>query len=258
MLIITLEYQSLNVEAKTNLSRQKVIIVDVVLYDFRDRYTSRIKQNLEDIQKQNDGNVRFNFYDSKGNQVIQDEIINKISTSTQDALLVNLVDIGATQSIIDQFKQRGVPVIFLNKDSIAVKSIKSNKKEHNLGGNENEENILVDLWNNNRTAIDTNNNGVLQYIILRDSQESISTQERMESVISTLEGAGIQTTELVQCIANWNRELAKENVNILFLIYGSNIETIITSDDEAARGNVINLSLNKLEKPIINIQKIRF
>lgn len=78
MLIIILEYQVINASAKISLSSQKVTIVDVVLYDFKDKYTSRIKQNLEDIQKQNKGKVRFNFYDSKGSQVIQDEIFNKL------------------------------------------------------------------------------------------------------------------------------------------------------------------------------------
>lgn len=157
---------------------------------------------------------------------------------------MNLVDIGATQGITNQFKQRGIPVIFLNKDSIAVESIKSHKKDYNVETNENEENILLNLWNNNRTAIDTNNNGVLQYVMLRNSQDSAGTQEKMDSVISTLEEAGIQTAELAQGIANWNRELAKDNVNILFSIYGSNIETIITSDDEAARGAIDALQIH--------------
>lgn len=238
MFIIILDYQIPNVKAETNLSRQEIRIIDVVLYDFRDSRTTQIKQNIENIQKQNEGKVRFNFYDSKGNQEIQNEIVSKLLTSNQNALLVSLVDSEAAQSITVQFKQREVPVIFLNEDSVEMESIKSSKKDYKVKTNENEENSLVNLWKNNRTAIDTNNNGILQYVMLRNSQDSAKAQEKMESIILTLEEAGIETAELAQGIANWNRELAKENVNILFLVYGSNIEVILTNSDEAAMGAI--------------------
>lgn len=73
------EYSIRKVNAQTSGLRQNPVIVDVVLYDFGDKYISLVRQSLEDIEKQNGGKVKFNFYDSKGNQAIQNEILDNLS-----------------------------------------------------------------------------------------------------------------------------------------------------------------------------------
>lgn len=231
------------VNASMNLSRQKPAIVDVVLYDFQDKYISLVRESLENIQKQNVDKIRFNFYDSKGNQATQNEILSKISASNQDFLLVNLVDTNATQEVIERFRQRGIPIIFFNREPVSLESIKSYEKAYYVGTNARDAgtlqgNILINLWNNNRIAIDKNNNGILQYVILRGQQTNIEAQERTESVISRLENSGIKTEQLAQSIANWNRALARDSINSLFLRYNANIEAIIANNDEMAIGAI--------------------
>lgn len=79
MFSLALEYNVRKVNAQTSRLRQSPVIVDVVLYDFGDNYISLVKQSLEDIEKQNVEKVKFNIYDSKGNQAIQNEILDNLS-----------------------------------------------------------------------------------------------------------------------------------------------------------------------------------
>lgn len=46
-------------------SKDRPINVAVLLYSFDDIYISLIRQNLEEIQKENEGKIKFTFYDGK-------------------------------------------------------------------------------------------------------------------------------------------------------------------------------------------------
>lgn len=242
--ISEMPYRCIEVKGEENLFIQNhATVVDVVLYDFKDKYISLVKQNLEEIQNQNKGKVKFNFYDSKGNQAIQNEILSNLENNVQDILLINLVDTKATQEVIDRFKQRGIPIIFFNREPLSTEAIKSYEKAYYVGTNAKEAGnvqgqILVNLWNNKRTSIDINNNGVLQYAILRGPQNNIEAQERTEFSIKALEKAGIPIAQIASTIGNWERDLARTNISALFLQYNNRIEAIIANNDEMAIGAI--------------------
>ena len=243
MFAIISEYFAEKPNAKMNLVRQKPVTVDVVLYDFKDKFISLVRQNLENIQKQNEGKVKFNFYDSKGNQATQNEIMSNLAASNQDILFVNLVDTKSTAEVIERFRQKQIPIIFFNREPVPVESIKAYEKAYYVGTDAKEAGmlqgkIIIDLWNNNRSAIDKNNDEVLQYIMLQGQQTSIEAQERTESVILTINKAGIKTERLALSIANWDRELAKASISSLFLQLSNKIEAIIANNDEMAIGAI--------------------
>ena len=56
-----------------------------------DPYISNVKKSLEDIQKENENKVEFTFFDAKGNQVIQNESIDKALNKDFDLFVVNPV-----------------------------------------------------------------------------------------------------------------------------------------------------------------------
>ena len=232
------------VNAKPNLFRETPIAVGVVLYNFEDKFISLVRQSLEDIQKQNPGKVEFKFFDGKGNQAIQNEVIsNVINTERVDFLLVNLVNTQDTQQTIDIVKDKNIPVVFFNREPVAIEPIKAYNKSYYVGTNAKEAgalqgNILINLWNNDREFIDKNNDGILQYIMLQGERSSIEAQERTQYSISTINNAGIKTEQLVLNISNWRRDLAKEAINSLFLRYSTQIEAIIANNDEMAIGAV--------------------
>lgn len=235
---------SKKVNAQINLFRQRPIAIDVVLYNFEDKFISLVRQGLEDIQKQNAGKVEFKFFDGKGNQAIQNEVIdNIIKNERVDLLLINLVNTQATQQSIDIVKSKNIPVVFFNREPVAIEPIKAYKKSYYVGTNAKEAgvlqgNILINLWNNDRKFIDKNNDGILQYIMLQGERSSIEAQERTQYSISTIKDAGIKTEQLALNISNWRRDLAKDAINSLFLQYSTRIEAIIANNDEMAIGAV--------------------
>ena len=70
------------------------INVGVVFYRFDDPYVVSLKQSLENIQEKNEGKVKFSFYDSKNDKVIQNQNINTLLESGNvDVLILSLVDL---------------------------------------------------------------------------------------------------------------------------------------------------------------------
>lgn len=238
------QYDVRKINAQTTESRQKPVIIDVVLYNFEDKFISLVRQNLEDIQKQNEGKVTFKFYDGKGNQAIQNEVIDSIVKNDRfDILLVNLVNTQATEQVINMAKARDIPIVFFNREPVALEPIKAYKKSYYVGTNSKEAGalqaqILISLWNNNKQSIDKNNDGILQYIMLQGERSSIEAQERTQFSISTINSAGIKTEQLAISVSDWRRDLAKEAVNQLFLQYSNRVEAIIANNDEMAIGAI--------------------
>ena len=238
---------SKKVDAQVNLSRQRPIAVGVVLYNFEDIFISLVRESLEEIQKQNTGQVEFKFFDGKGNQAIQNEVIsNVINNERVDFLLVNLVNTQDTQQVINMVRSKNIPVIFFNREPVAIEPIKAYQKSYYVGTNAKEAgmlqgDILINLWNNDKKLIDKNNDGILQYIMLQGERSSIEAQERTQYSISAINNAGIITEQLALSIGNWRRDLAKDAINSLFLQYSTRIEAIIANNDEMAIGAVESL-----------------
>lgn len=244
MISFIYQHDMRKVKAQTSELRQKPVIIDVVLYNFEDRFISLVRQNLEDIQKQNEGKVIFKFFDGKGNQAIQNEVIDNIFKNDRfDILLVNLVNTQATEQVINKAKTRDIPVVFFNREPVALEPIKAYKKSFYVGTNAREAGslqgqILINLWNNNKQSIDKNNDGILQYIMLQGERSSIEAQERTQYSISTINNAGIKTEQLALSVSDWRRDLAKESIKDLFLQYNNRIEAIIANNDEMAIGAI--------------------
>ena len=220
--------------------------VDVLIFNFNDLYLSTVKQSLENIQKENENAVNFVFYDAKNNQAIQNETIdNLINKGNVNLLLLNLVDIReeTIKDIIDKVKPKNIPIIFFNTEPKNINIIKSYPKSIIITTNAKESGILqgkilVDLWNNNKEAMDKNKDNILQYIMLQGQLNNESTIARTKYSISTINEAGIKTQALASTTGNWSQEAGRVAIESLFLKYSNNIEAIIANNDAMAIGAV--------------------
>lgn len=262
------EYNTKQVYAQmTSGVRQKPVNISVVVYNEEDVFISLIRQSLEEIQKQNEGKVIFKFFNGQGNQAIQSQVIDEIiKRESPDILLVNLVNIQATQEVLNLISgKKDIPVVFFNREPISIDPVKAYKKAFYVGRNSKEAGrfqgeILVDLWNNDRSFIDKNNNGILEYIMLQGERASIESQERTEYSVSTIEKAGIKTNQIATSICSWRRDLARDAVNSLLLSYSTQIDAIIANNDEMAIGAIEalqNYGFNKGDKaktiPVVGV-----
>jgi methyl-galactoside transport system substrate-binding protein len=221
----------------------KPVKIGVLLIDFTDDYISLLRQDLEEIQRKNEGKVEFTFLDSKGSSAIENDNINTLLKNHVDAILLNIIDVKAAPAVINKMKEANIPIILFNREPLATESIKSYKKAYYVGTDAKEAGILqakilIDKWNTDRASIDKNGDGVMQYIMLKGDKDNLEQIARTKYSILTINNAGIKTAELVSAYANWNRELAKDAILSFFLKYGNGIEVIIANDDTMAQGAI--------------------
>ena len=243
VILISCNQNIISTSSKAGFRRP--VKVGVVLHTF-DPYMSLIRQNLEEIQKENSGNVEFTFLDSKDNEAIQSENIDRLLQDNVDLLLLNLVNVkeNTVEAAISNIKQKNIPVIlFFSLEPARMNAVKAYEKVFVVSSDFQqsgtlEGNILVDLWNSNKAAIDKNGDNIIQYIMLQGPRNNEQSEARTKYSILAINNAGIKTEELASQVCNWDREVAKNSIEVLFLRYDGEIEAIIANNDAMAIGAI--------------------
>jgi ABC-type sugar transport system, periplasmic component len=220
----------------------------ILLYSFDDLYMNSLKQKLENFQNTKN-NINFTFFNSKDNQAIQNEILDTLFKGDYNLLMLYLINPSKDQlsDIINRASSKNISLIFfdINPSDTIIDSYSkaafflTNSKE--LGNLQGE--ILVNEWNKNKNILDKNNDNVMQYIILKGISSSKISEERTNSVIAKLKNSGINIQELAAVNAFWDKEIAEDSINSLFLQYDGTIEAIISNNDAMAIG-----AINSLQK----------
>ncbi|MDR3597457.1 galactose ABC transporter substrate-binding protein [Clostridium sp.] len=224
-------------------AQAKPIKAAVFLLDFTDDFISLIGKNLEDIQKENPDKVVYTFYDGKSNQDIQNKQIDKVLEEGTDLILLNIVNRGESQAVINKIKETNIPVILFNREPLTPTPIQSYNKALYIGTDSEQIGMLqgkmiVDVWDTSKKYIDKNNDGIMQYIMLEGESDNQEAILRTKYSVSTIEGAGIKTDQLALRVCDWLEDLAYEAMKSLFLKYGTQIEVIIANDDTMAIGAI--------------------
>ena len=223
-------------------SKGDKVKVGVCLYKFDDTYISTVRQSLEKIQSENPDKVEFTFYDGKGDQATQNDSIDTLLQKDVDLLLVNLVDTGAAPTVIDKIKTAEKPVVLFNREPSAD-SIKAYDKAIFVGTNAKEAGvmqgeILSKVWEKDKTAIDKNGDGVLQYVMLKGEPDNPEAVARTQYSVSTLNDKGVKTEELALQVCNWDQALAQNATEAWFSKFGDKIEAVIANNDGMAQGAI--------------------
>lgn len=243
--LIIVTFINNNIRTSAQVTPEKLVKAAVVLNSFDDLYISLVQQNLEEIQKKNQDKIEFTFYDGKRDQTVQNQIINSVLNNNFDILLANLVDlsINTVDPIINKFKERNIPIVLFNVVPFVTNSIKSYNKALIISTNAEqsgilEGNILVDEWKNNRKSIDTNQDNILQYVMLRDKKNDTLTVGRTKYSVQSINAAGIKTQELALLVSDGSQESTRNALESFFIATGGKIEAIIANDDTIAIGAI--------------------
>lgn len=234
----------ITVNASQILNKGKPINVAVLLYSFDDIYISLIRKNLEEIQKEHEGEIKFTFYDGKNDQSVQNASIDTLLRKRGvDLFLVNLVTTRSTREVVDKVKQFNIPIVLFSREPASIESIKSYNKCCYVGTRVEEAGLLQgeiisNLWIEKKSSVDKNKDNILQYIMLMGQENNLDAVKEIEYPILKVNNSGIKTQELALKACNWNEEEAKEIVKSLFLQYGNRIETIFANNDPMAIGAV--------------------
>lgn len=213
----------------------------------------------EDIQayQTEDMNITVMVKNAAGSQRTQDNLVGDLIDSGCDVLLINLVDRAAGSNIIDLATARDIPVIFFNREPVHEDLMRgenlyyvgSNAKESGVMQGELAAQIIKD-----NPDVDRNKDGKIQFVVLQGESGHQDKIVRTENAVATLEENGVELDKLSYSIANWSRAQGMARMSQLITQYGSEIEMVLSNNDDMALGAVDaydQTNMTEASRPII-------
>jgi methyl-galactoside transport system substrate-binding protein len=233
--------------ASPDLPTQKPIKAAVFSNNLNALLASEAKKSLEAVQKENENKIEFTFFESKGNQSIEKENIDKALNSSFDLFVINPVS-GKVEEIEDSLNKivrANIPLILYLPQPIQslTNIISSYGKAIIIAGDVEqsgtlEGKILADAWNANKETMDKNKDNIMQYVMLQGPSNNGATIARTKYSIRALNEAGIKTQQLLSTVCNWDKECGKITIESAFLTLDDKIEAIISNNDDMAIGAI--------------------
>jgi methyl-galactoside transport system substrate-binding protein len=166
-----------------------------------------------------------------------------MENNSAELLLLNIVDTKNSYEVINRIKDFNIPVVLFNREPLNIDSVQSYNKAIFVGTNASQAgilqgNIIINEWNKNKAVMDIDGDNILEYIMLIGENDNKEAIARTQYSISTINDAGIQTNELESTVCNWDRQLARDKFEQIYLYYGNKIEAVISNNDEMAIGAI--------------------
>ena len=199
----------------------------------------------EESQK---ASAKIDFADGQDDQNTQNSQIDEFIANGVNVLIVNPVDRMSSQPIIDKAKAANIPVVFINREP-SLEMLSTYDKAYYIGAKAEESGTqsgqLIAEYFKSHPEADKNKDGKLQYILLRGQNGHQDMILRSKYSIEAIKESGIETVELANAIANWDKLQAMTIANAFIMSIGAeNIEAIIANNDEMALGAVEALKAN--------------
>jgi methyl-galactoside transport system substrate-binding protein len=215
--------------------------IGVAIYKFDDTFMSYTRNAIEQNAQ---GKAVVTTVDSQNAQPTQNDQVDQFISKKMKAIAINPVDRTAAGAIIDKAKTGNVPVVFFNREPFAEDMAKWNQvyyvgaKAEESGTMQGE--IAAEYWKANPGA-DKNNDGVLQYIMLKGEPGHQDAELRTEFSIKAVTAAGIKVELLAEDTAMWDRPRAVEKMDAFWARFGDRIEVVFCNNDDMALGVIESL-----------------
>ena len=233
--------------------------ISVFYYTYSDTYISSVRSSMDKLLTEK--GVKFQNYDANGNQTTQTEQVTTALAKGSKLLVINVVDTGsndAAQNIINQAKEKNVPVIFFNR-SVEESVVSSYDKcvfvgtDYEMAGHMQGE-MIGKYLTDNFDAVDLNGDGKISYVMFKGQEgnmEAIArTQYGVEDANKVLKAAGKPELEfydssnsnkyLVDQNGQWSSAAATDYMSTILAQYSvannNMVELVIANNDEMALG----------------------
>lgn len=246
-------------------SGRKDADVHVFYYTYSDTYISSVRTALDKALE--GASISYQDYDGNSNQTTQTEQIQTAITKGAKLILVNIVNTGsddAANGIVSLAKEKGIPVIFFNRE-VSDAVIKSYDKCAFIGTRAEEAGklqgeMIGEYLRDNFDAVDLNKDGKISYIMFKGEEgnnEAIyRTQFSVEEANKILTASGRQQLEfydksnpnkyLVDKNGQWSAAAANEYMTTALTSYNEQnknmIELVIANNDGMAQGAITALN----------------
>ncbi len=236
------------------------IVIGANIYNFQDNFMNgAMKPVLESYAAEK--GVEIQIVDSEGQQAILNNQIDIFITRGVNVLAINLVDPASAESVIEKAKRADIPLILFNKEG-SKEAMSTYDKVWYVGTDSAESGIIqgqmmVADWNAGVIA-DKNNDGVLQYVMLKGEPGHPDAEARTRESVKAFTDAGIQVQQLaLEADQNWSTQHGNDKTAAwLTSSFGSDIEVIIANNDGMAFGAITAMKAAGVRLPIYGVDAL--
>lgn len=222
------------------------IRIGISLYRGDDTFINNIRYELEakakEYEQETGIKVTLDIQDAKGSQNTQNNQVERFISLGCDVLCINPVDRMDASVIIDKAMTAEVPVVFFNRQPVEEDMNRWDKLYY-IGVDAKETatlqgQMVVDLYRKRPSAIDTNGDGVVSYVLLEGESSHQDALIRTEWSIKTLKDGGVPIEKITGGIANWERSQASALMEQWLNEYPDTIELVVSNNDDMALGAI--------------------
>lgn len=211
---------------------------DTFINSLSSSLTASIRLREQDGEKK----ISFNIVGAKSDQNYQNTLIDRMLQQNYDVLCINMVDRTMSAPIISKCKAANVPIVFFNREPVA-EDIASWDKLYYVGTSAVDSahlqgQMLLDLLKEDFTAVDKNNDGKIQYVMLEGEPGHQDTLYRTDCSVAVLTEAGINMDKIVSDSANWEFTTAYNKMRAWLEEFGPKIEVVLANNDDMALGAI--------------------
>lgn len=213
----------------------------VFAYDGKDAFVSEIMVTLQNLC--HDEGVNMQLFDSAGEQVKQLEQLSDGFAGKFDAMAVNLVDPKTAGYVIEQAKDKKMPVIFFNREP-DERILKSYSKAYYVGSSAKESGMLqgkmLCSYLKQHSEVDRNKDGTINLVMLSGPASHQDSQPRTDAVLDELNAHGIRYKVSSFCRGDWSRQSGLRCIDDAIKRQHSadGIEAVISNNDSMALGAI--------------------
>ncbi|WP_075270754.1 galactose/glucose ABC transporter substrate-binding protein MglB [Pasteurella multocida] len=233
--------------------------IGVTIYKYDDNFMSLMRKEINKEAEQFK-DIELLMNDSQNAQAVQNDQVDGLISKGVKALAINLVDPAAAPTIIGKAKPDDIPVVFFNKDP-GAKAIGSYEHAYYVGTDPKESgliqgSLIAKHWQAN-PAYDLNQDGKIQYVLLKGEPGHPDAEARTKFVIEELNNKGIQTEQLFIDTGMWDATLAKDKMDAWLSSSKANqIEVIIANNDGMAMGALEATKAHGKKLPIFGVDAL--
>lgn len=238
----------------------KKVTVGFTAYKYDDNFIALFRQVVDKEAEKVKDKVELWMNDSQNSQSTQNDQIDTMLAKGVNSLAINLVDPASGATVLKKIKKDDIPVVFYNKRP-TQEVIDSYEKAYYIGIDPNAQGIaqgelIAKLWREN-PSLDLNNDGVIQYVMLKGEPGHPDAEARTLYSVKTLNEMGIKTEELHLDAALWDTAIAKDKMDAwLSGPNGNKIEVVICNNDGMALGAIESLKAFNKYLPVFGVDAL--
>ena len=215
----------------------------VLIRTFSDTYTTTVRTSM--AKYMDEAGIMYDIMDANDSQATQNEQLEAFLARGVDCLIVQTVNVAASNGILERANEAGVPVVFFNHEPNDLNRLAIDDTTIFVGTDSPEAgymqaDLFMQFWG---PEFDRNGDGIAQVVVFQGSMESQEAFDRSQYCIEGAEDHGYVFDRLSEnFVCNWDAALAQEAMTAFLGVHEDAVEVVFCNNDSMAEGVVAALN----------------